>query len=117
MDAHKPFHFYTRLNQTELLGRNARNVVELLEGIKAVPDSSIYQHAHRILDPSSAARVLHDRVVGPSRQQRQRVEFCDHVLRVKVLGKRRETTNIGEHDRNASPDATNHERLEYRFLH
>ncbi len=49
MDAHEPFYFYTRLNQTELLGRSARNVVELLEGIKAVPDSSIYQHTHRIL--------------------------------------------------------------------
>ncbi len=49
MAAHNPFHFYTRLNQTELLGRKARNVAELLEGIKAVPDSSIYHHTHRIL--------------------------------------------------------------------
>ena len=49
MDAPKPFYFYTRLNQTELLGRRAKNVVELLEGIRAVPDSSIYHHTHRIL--------------------------------------------------------------------
>jgi hypothetical protein len=43
------FHFYTRLNQTELLGKKARNLVELLEGIKSVPDSSIYHHTHRFI--------------------------------------------------------------------
>lgn len=43
------FHFYTRLNQTELLGKKARNLVELLEGIKNVPDSSIYHHTHRFI--------------------------------------------------------------------
>ena len=43
------FHFYTRLNQTELLGKKARNLVELLEGIKRVPDSSIYHHTHRFI--------------------------------------------------------------------
>ena len=43
------FHFYTRLNQTELLGKKARNLVELLEGIKIVPDSSIYHHTHRFI--------------------------------------------------------------------
>ncbi|PIU83849.1 MAG: hypothetical protein COS68_01840 [Elusimicrobia bacterium CG06_land_8_20_14_3_00_38_11] len=44
-----PFHFYTRLNLTELLGRKAKNISELLEGIKAVPGSSIYYHTHRFL--------------------------------------------------------------------
>ena len=43
------FHFYTRLNQTELLGKKARNLVELLEGIRSVPDSSIYHHTHRFI--------------------------------------------------------------------
>ena len=43
------FHFYTRLNQTELLGKKARNLAELLEGIKRVPDSSIYHHTHRFI--------------------------------------------------------------------
>ena len=44
-----PFHFYTRLNLTELLGRKAKNISELLEGIKSVPGSSIYYHTHRFL--------------------------------------------------------------------
>jgi len=43
------FHFYTKLDQTVLLGIKARNVRELLEGIKEVSDSSIYYHTHRFL--------------------------------------------------------------------
>ncbi len=43
------FRFYTRLNLVELLGRKARNIAELLEGIKEVPGSSIYYHTHRFL--------------------------------------------------------------------
>ncbi|RLD17437.1 MAG: hypothetical protein DRI36_03820 [Caldiserica bacterium] len=44
-----PFRFYTRLNQIRLLGIKARNLKELLEGIKIVPGSSIYYHTHRFL--------------------------------------------------------------------
>ncbi|MFH0948851.1 MAG: DUF5752 family protein [Elusimicrobiota bacterium] len=44
-----PFHFYTRLNLTELLGKKAKNLSELLEGLKTVPGSSIYYHTHRFL--------------------------------------------------------------------
>jgi hypothetical protein len=43
------FHFKTKLDQTLLLGRKARNICELLEGIETVPDSSIYYHTHRYL--------------------------------------------------------------------
>jgi hypothetical protein len=43
------FHFYTRLNLIELLGRRAKNVVELLEGLRDIPGSSIYYHTHRFL--------------------------------------------------------------------
>ncbi len=43
------FHFYTRLNLIELLGRRAKNVIELLEGLRQVPGSSIYYHTHRFL--------------------------------------------------------------------
>ena len=45
----KPFHFYTRLNLVELLSIQAKNVVELLEGIKEAPDPSIYHHTHHFL--------------------------------------------------------------------
>jgi len=43
------FHFYTRLNLTELLGKKVKNLSELLEGLKTVPGSSIYYHTHRFL--------------------------------------------------------------------
>jgi hypothetical protein len=44
-----PFYFYTRLHLVKLLGLKAKNPVELLEGIKKVPTSSIYYHTHRFL--------------------------------------------------------------------
>lgn len=44
-----PFHFFTRLNLTELLGKKAKNLSELLDGLKTVPGSSIYHHTHRFL--------------------------------------------------------------------
>lgn len=43
------FRFHTKLDQTILLGRRARNIKELLEGIESVPGSSIYYHTHRFL--------------------------------------------------------------------
>lgn len=43
------FYFYTKLDQTLLLGRKARNLSDLLAGIQAVPESSIYYHTHRYL--------------------------------------------------------------------
>ena len=43
------FRFNTKLDQTLLLGRKARNLAELLVGIKTVPGSSIYYHTHKFL--------------------------------------------------------------------
>ena len=43
------FHFKTKLDQTILLGRRAKNAEELLRGVQEVPDSSIYYHTHRFL--------------------------------------------------------------------
>jgi septum formation topological specificity factor MinE len=43
------FYFSTKFTQTILLGRKAKNLIELLEGIKTVPLSSIYHHTHRFL--------------------------------------------------------------------
>ena len=43
------FEFKSRLTLTELLGIKARNLSEILEKIKIVPLSSIYQHTHRFL--------------------------------------------------------------------
>ncbi|HZY09888.1 MAG TPA: DUF5752 family protein [Bacteroidota bacterium] len=43
------FRFYTKSDQTILLGKKANNILELLEGIKTVPGSSIYFHTHKFL--------------------------------------------------------------------
>src|SRR5665647_2762257 len=43
------FNFHTQYHLVELLGSKARNPVELLEGIKTVPESCIYFHTHRFL--------------------------------------------------------------------
>lgn len=43
------FRFRTKLDQTILLGKNAKNVPELLAAIKIVPDASIYFHTHKFL--------------------------------------------------------------------
>lgn len=45
----EPFVFYTRLHLTVILGIKAKNIIELLEGIKNVPGSSIYYHTHKFL--------------------------------------------------------------------
>jgi len=47
--AAEPFHFYTRLNLSELTGLKASNLEKLLVCLKEVPDSSIYHHTHRFL--------------------------------------------------------------------
>jgi Family of unknown function (DUF5752) len=49
MNAMNPFHFYTKLDQTLLLGKKAVNIAELQEGVSVVPVSSIYFHTHRFL--------------------------------------------------------------------
>ena len=45
-----PFRFYTRITQVELLDKEAKNVEELLEGIKTVSSFSIYHHTHHYLE-------------------------------------------------------------------
>ena len=46
MDA---FEFFTKLDQTLLLGSKARTVEELVSGVRTTPDSSIYFHTHHFL--------------------------------------------------------------------
>lgn len=44
-----PFIFFTRQNLTYLTGKKAKNLKELLDGIKEAPSSSIYYHTHHYL--------------------------------------------------------------------
>ena len=46
----EPFYFNTRITQIELLGIEAKNVKELVAGIKKVPEASIYHHTHHYLE-------------------------------------------------------------------
>lgn len=48
-DAATPFHFFTRLTLTILTGRRAATLGELLQGLRELPESVIYQHTHRYL--------------------------------------------------------------------
>ena len=43
------FRFNTKFDQTLLLGKKARNVAELCDGVRTVPDASIYFHTHKFL--------------------------------------------------------------------
>src|SRR4030042_1689355 len=45
-----PFKFYTRLHLKELTGKKARNLPELLETLKEMPDSVVYYHTHHFLE-------------------------------------------------------------------
>jgi len=47
--AEQPFYFCTRLNLRELTGFRARNLRELVDIIKIIPGSSIFQHTHIFL--------------------------------------------------------------------
>ena len=44
-----PFQFHSRFHLVKILGRRAKNPVQMLENIREVPDSSIYYHTHRFL--------------------------------------------------------------------
>lgn len=50
--AMEPFKFCTRLTLTEVTGRKAANIAELLAGIKAADDAIIYHHTHRFIKQS-----------------------------------------------------------------
>ncbi len=44
------FQFKTKQDQVILLGLKAKNLGELLDGIKKIPDTSIFYHTHRFLE-------------------------------------------------------------------
>ena len=47
--ATEPFKFYTRLHLSELTGRKASNLKQLVDIMRIMPESSIYHHTHRFL--------------------------------------------------------------------
>ena len=49
LEAREPFYFFTRHNLIYLTGRKARNLKELVLGIKEASSASIYYHTHHFL--------------------------------------------------------------------
>lgn len=45
----KEFHFYTRLNLTELTGLRAQTLTQMVRLLREVPGSCIYHHTHKFL--------------------------------------------------------------------
>lgn len=50
LNAKEPFYFFTRQNLILLTGKKARNLNELLNGIKEASPASIYHHTHHYLE-------------------------------------------------------------------
>ncbi len=80
-----PFAFHTKLEQTLLLGRKARNLRMLTDGIREVPDASIYHHTHRFL--------LQHHYLSPE-PPNDFAYWVTEVLNDKVLGERLSSIDI-----------------------
>lgn len=108
----EPFYFFTRQNLTYLTGRKARNLPELLAGIKEVPTSSIYHHTHHYLEqheflspepPNDFAYwitdILQDKVLGEKVASIDLREFFTlHDIRSRII-------EVIEHAMRGNPNA------------
>ncbi len=97
--AKDPFRFYSRQNLTYLTGRKARNLTELLAGIKSATEASIYHHTHHFLvrheflspePPNDFAywitNILQDRVLGEEVASIDLREYSDlESIRAKTI--------------------------------
>ncbi|MDD5439243.1 MAG: DUF5752 family protein [Candidatus Omnitrophica bacterium] len=97
--AKEPFYFCTRLNLSELLGVRARNLTDLINMIKAVPDSSIFYHTHMFLEQKQdiipehtnefaywVSHVLGEHVLGEELASIDLVEFKSiRAIREKLI--------------------------------
>ena len=80
-----PFAFHTKLEQTLLLGRRARNLRMLTDGIREVTDASIYHHTHRFL--------LQHHYLSPE-PPNDFAYWVTEVLNDKILGERLSSIDI-----------------------
>lgn len=105
-----PFAFHTKLEQTLLLGRKARNLRMLTDGIREVTDASIYHHTHRFLlqhhylspePPNDFAywvtEVLNDKILGERLSSIDIIQFESiAALRARLLEVLEEHTAVVE---------------------
>ena len=112
IEAREPFHFYTRQNLTFLTGRKAKNLSELLSGIKDAKESSIYHHTHHFLaqheflspePPNDFAywitHILQDKVLG------EEVASIDLRVYSNLEDMRKKIVEVIEGSGSSSPDA------------
>ena len=117
--AKDPFRFFSRQNLTYLTGRKARNLTELLAGIREAAESSIYHHTHHFLirheflspePPNDFAywitNILQDKVLGEEVASIDLREYSDlESIRARTIEviNRFKDQNEGRFDRNAPP--------------
>ncbi len=77
--ASEPFRFFTRFSLTVLTGIKAKDLKELLEHIKAVPESVIYEHTHRFLQQ-------HQHLIPEP--PNDFAYWATHILQDEILGER-----------------------------
>lgn len=117
--AKDPFRFYSRANLTYLTGKKARNLKELLAGIRDATEASIYHHTHHFLvrheflspePPNDFAywitNILQDRVLGEEVASIDLREFSDlESIRAKIIEviAQFEDRDAARFERNAPP--------------
>ncbi len=98
-NAKNPFYFYTRQNLVLLTGKKAKNLTELLKGIKEAAPASIYHHTHHYLEqyefltpepPNDFAywitNILQNRLLGEEIASLDIRQFTDlEQIRTKII--------------------------------
>jgi small-conductance mechanosensitive channel len=114
--AKEPFHFYSRVHLTELTGLSAKNLNELVELLKKVPESVIYYHTHRFLEqhhyltpePTNdfamwVSDTLGDDILGERLASVDTFQFTTlDALRERLVGITEEYLTTAQHKREAS---------------
>ncbi|RJQ40372.1 MAG: mechanosensitive ion channel family protein [Dehalococcoidia bacterium] len=118
--AKEPFHFYSRTHITELTGLKARNLQELVDTLKKVPDAVVYYHTHRFLEqhhyltpePSNDFAVwisdaLGDEILGERLASVDTFQFPDlGALRSRLVGIIEEYLTAHRDTKGATPAET-----------
>ncbi|MCE1164785.1 MAG: DUF5752 family protein [Bacteroidetes bacterium] len=119
----KNFVFYLEYNLPVLLGMKAANVYELLEGLRVIPDSSLYYHTHKFLiqhhylipePPNDFAYWLRNILIQPHLGE---MIASINIASCNSLGQLREKMIeiIENHDRTGY-GVNCHEGFEFRFM-
>lgn len=115
--AKEPFRFYSRTHLTELTGLRAKNLRELVDILKKVPESVVYHHTHHFMEehhyltPEPAndfavwvADALGDEVLGEKLASVDTFSFPDLAsLRERLVGVIEEHLALGSNSREAMP--------------